>query len=146
MPSYESFCEIIEYFDTRKVKYLLFFYTHVCADFKYRIDPKELEVEHILPKQWQNANFNDWNSELHEEFLEQIGNKILLPKRSNIKCIENFFAKKQEFYRNTKHKNLIEVLELGNRKKNNWTKEDITERNKKIYQTLTEFLDFSDEA
>lgn len=145
MPSYETFCEITKGFDARKMKYLLFFYAHVYADFKYRINPKDLEVEHILPRHWQNANFNDWNRELHEEFFEQVGNKILLPKSSNLKCIENFFAKKQDFYRSDKHKNLIEVLELGNRKKNNWTKEDIIERNEKIYQRLSEFLKFSNE-
>ena len=141
MPSYEAFLENTEWFDSRKIKYLLFFYAYIYSDFQNRINPKDLEVEHILPKQWQNANFNDWDSESHEEFLEQIGNKILLPKKSNVKCIENFFAKKQEIYKSVKQ-NLAEVLELGNRKKNNWTQEDILDRNKKIYQTLKDFLIF----
>lgn len=140
MPSYETFCEISQNFDSKKTKYLLFFYAYIYTGFKYRINPKDLEVEHILPKQWQNANFNDWNNETHKEFLEQIGNKILLPKRSNIKCVENFFAKKQEFYRNPKHKHLDEVLELGCREKNSWTKEDIKDRNCRIYEGLSNFL------
>lgn len=144
VPSFDLFCEITENFDTRKTKYLLFFYAYIYSKFVYRINPKDLEVEHILPKQWQNANFNDWDSESHSIFLEQIGNKVLLPKKSNIKCVEHFFAKKQQFYKSDKHYNLVEVMELGNRGKSNWTKEDIKDRNRKIYEGLSDFLSVSE--
>ncbi len=91
-------------FDTRKVKYLLFLYAHIYSDFNEDINPnnKELQVEHILPKQWQNANFNGWEEQSHQEYLEKIGNKILLDKKSNIKCSDDFFAKKTSDLQNHK--------------------------------------------
>lgn len=126
-------------FDTRKVKYLLFLYAHIYSDFNEDINPnnKELQVEHILPKQWQNANFNGWEEQSHQEYLEKIGNKILLDKKSNIKCSDDFFAKKQATYKTT---NFKEVKELGCRDKHTWDKEDIEERSKKMYNNLANFF------
>ncbi|EEU7947018.1 DUF1524 domain-containing protein, partial [Campylobacter coli] len=52
----------------------MFLYAYVYDDFKQVIDSGSLEVEHILPKQWQNANFNEWDEQSHFEYLENIGN------------------------------------------------------------------------
>lgn len=127
-------------FDTRKIKYLLFLYACIYSGFKKDINPenKNLEVEHILPKAWQNASFGEWDEGSHAEYLEQIGNKILLDKKSNIKCAENFFAKKKETY---KKSHLDEVLYLGNLDKQTWEKVDIENRNKAIYNGLKAFLE-----
>lgn len=140
MPSFENFLELSRNFDSRKAKYILFLYAYIYDNFKQTINSASLEVEHILPKQWQNANFNDWCEQAHLEYLENIGNKILLTKKSNIKCIDSFFAKKQIEYANTNNKNLKEILDLSKREKNNWTKEDIDERAKAIYSRIAEFL------
>ena len=77
--------------DARKVKYLLYLYAHLYDDFSSDIQSYKLEVEHILPKTWQNTNFDEWNETSHSQYLEQIGNKILLNKLTNIKCANNFF-------------------------------------------------------
>lgn len=69
------FLEVSRNFDSRKTKYILFLYAYVYDDFKQVIDSGSLEVEHILPKQWQNANFNEWDEQSHFEYLENIGNK-----------------------------------------------------------------------
>ncbi|WP_288644305.1 DUF262 domain-containing HNH endonuclease family protein [uncultured Helicobacter sp.] len=102
MPSKEVFFENTTKFNTRKVKYVLFLYAYIYNNFGEDINPKnkKLDVEHILPKQWQNANFNGWDEQSHKAYLEKIGNKILLDKQSNIKCLENFFAQKQKEYKN----------------------------------------------
>ncbi|EAI4018622.1 HNH endonuclease [Campylobacter coli] len=140
IPSFENFLEVSRNFDSRKTKYILFLYAYVYDDFKQVIDSGSLEVEHILLKQWQNANFNEWDEQSHFEYLENIGNKILLPKKSNIKCIDNFFAKKQIEYSNSNNANLKEVLDLSKRTKNIWTKEDIDNRAQAIYSKMVEFL------
>ncbi|XTO83643.1 HNH endonuclease family protein [Campylobacter coli] len=140
IPSFENFLEVSRNFDSRKTKYILFLYAYVYDDFKQVIDSGSLEVEHILPKQWQNANFNEWDEQSHFEYLENIGNKISLPKKSNIKCIDNFFAKKQIEYSNSNNANLKEVLDLSKRTKNIWTKEDIDNRAQAIYSKMVEFL------
>lgn len=142
MPSKEVFFENTSKFDTRKAKYLLFLYAYIYNNFKEDINPKnkKLEVEHILPKQWQNANFNGWDEQSHKEYLEKIGNKILLDKQSNIKCLENFFAHKQKEYKNNKA-NLQEIDSLGWREKNIWDKNDIDERSEEIYENIKKFFE-----
>ena len=143
MPSKEVFFENTTKFNTRKVKYVLFLYAYIYNNFGEDINPKnkKLDVEHILPKQWQNANFNGWDEQSHKAYLEKIGNKILLDKQSNIKCLENFFAQKQKEYKNIYDKaNLKEVYDLGCRAKNTWVKDDIDERSGEIYNNLAKFL------
>lgn len=142
IPNEPEFQKTLENFNNQKMKYILFLYAHIYDDFQNDINPAKLEVEHILPKQWQNANFNDWCESTHKEYLEKIGNKILLDKKSNIKCVENFFAKKQEEYKKiySKGYNLKEVYDLGCRERKSWLKEDIEKRGKDIYQNLLGFL------
>ena len=153
MPKQKVFFEIINSFDTRKIKYILFLYAYIYSEFEEDINASDLEVEHILPKEWQSANFDDWDEESHKKYVETIGNKILLDKKSNIKCSNNFFAKKQEIYKNIYNKgyNLKEVYDLGNKKHNIlkqkieskrsiWEKQDINKRSNEIYENLNSFL------
>ncbi|EFR49367.1 LOW QUALITY PROTEIN: hypothetical protein HCMG_01541, partial [Helicobacter canadensis MIT 98-5491] len=99
MPNFETFLQNLENMDSRKIKFILFLYANIYADFTENVNTAKLQIEHILPKQWQNANFNGWNENLHNQYLEQIGNKILLPDKINIKCSDHFFAKKQDGYK-----------------------------------------------
>ena len=139
MPIFESFYSMFKKGDAKKAKYLLLLYAYICNDFRELIDCSHLEVEHILPRQWQSANFDGWDLETHKEYIEQIGNKILLDRKSNIKCSDHFFAKKQDNYKNVAEY-FKEVKDLGTRKKNKWDKEDIEQRNQQIYDRLKEFL------
>lgn len=145
MPSKEIFLDIMEKFDTRKIKYILYLYAYIYNNFEEDINPKngKLEVEHILPKEWQNMGVdNILNKEIHSEYVEKIGNKILLDKKSNIKAANNFFAKKQEIYKKVYERgyNLKEVYDLGIRERNIWEKEDIDGRGNEIYKNLNSFL------
>ncbi len=107
-------------------------------NFSSDIESHKLEVEHILPKTWQNTNFDEWNETSHSQYLEQISNKILLNKLTNIKCANNFFSLKQEKYK--ENHNSQEVKELGNREDKIWSKADIESRNKAIEQALKNFI------
>lgn len=98
----------------------------------------DLQVEHILPKSWQKANFDGWTEESHKEYVEHIGNKILLERRKNIACSNNFFARKKEYYKESK---LKEVKDIGNSEKNKWKKEDIEQRASDIYNKLKDFVE-----
>lgn len=153
MPKQKVFFEIINSFDTRKIKYILFLYAYIYSKFKEDINASDLEVEHILPKEWQSANFDNWDEESHKKYVEKIGNKILLDKKSNIKCSNNFFAKKQEIYKKIYDKgyNLKEVYDLGikehsvlkkkeENKRSIWEKKDIENREEEIYKNLNSFL------
>ena len=142
MPKQKVFFEIINSFDTRKIKYILFLYAYIYSKFKEDINASDLEVEHILPKEWQNMDVSDFDEESHKKYVEKIGNKILLDKKSNIKCSNNFFAKKQEIYKKIYDKgyNLKEVYDLGIRERNIWEKTDRDNREKEIYKNLNSFL------
>lgn len=143
MPEENPFLDIMKNFDTRKIKYILFLYAYIYSEFKEDINASDLEVEHILPKEWQNMEVgNISNKEIHSEYVEKIGNKILLDKKSNIKCSNNFFAKKQEIYKKVYERgyNLKEVYDLGIRGRNIWEKEDIDGRGNEIYKNLNSFL------
>ncbi|WP_236845409.1 GmrSD restriction endonuclease domain-containing protein [Campylobacter devanensis] len=107
-------------------------------NFSSDIESHKLEVEHILPKTWQNTNFDEWNETSHLQYLEQISNKILLNKLTNIKCANNFFSLKQEKYK--ENHNSQEVKELGNREDKIWSKADIESRNKAIELVLKNFI------
>ena len=72
------------------------------------------------------------------EYLEQIGNKILLNKPTNIKCANNFFSLKQDKYKDSK--NSQEVRDLGNRENKIWSKADIEARNRDIEKALRNFI------
>lgn len=136
-PTYEYFEEGTWSYSKKSLRYLLTLYACVYEEFETDLSNK-LEIEHILPKNWQSANFNDWDEESHEEYLESIGNQMLLEKKSNIKCADNFFKEKQKYYRESK---LKEAQDLGRRKKENWDQEDIDKRSEKIYQALKEFCE-----
>lgn len=142
MPEKNIFLDIMKKFDTRKIKYILFLYAYIYSKFEEDINASDLEVEHILPKEWQNANFDGWDEQTHKEYVEKIGNKILLDKKSNIKCSNNFFAKKQEIYKKIYDRgyNLKEVYDLGIRERNIWEKKDIDNRGNEIYKNLNSFL------
>lgn len=139
-PNKDTFFKNFNNRTTRRVKYLLYLYAYVYDDFSQPIDASSLEVEHILPKQWQNANFNGWDEESHKEYLEQIGNKILLPKKSNVKCADHFFAQKKTEYAKPENDHLKEVWYLARLSQNDWRKEDIERRNEEIYTRLRDFF------
>ena len=123
--------------DRKKVKYLLYLYANIYDDFSSDIDAEKLEVEHILPQKWQNIGFGDWDERMHGQYLEQIGNKILLSKDKNIKCGNDVLSSKQAEY---KKENLKEVKELGSRENKIWSKADIEARNKAIEEALRDFV------
>lgn len=149
--AYEDFIKFCLKTQARNTKYLLLLYTYLFDlkqqrewDWKDKtkktkhIYAMDCDVEHILPKAWQNANFDCWNEVNHREYLEQIGNKMLLEKTLNIKCRDNFFTYKKETYRES---HFMEAKNLGNDTRILWDNKDIEERNRKIYQRLKQFFE-----
>ena len=95
------------------------------------------DIEHIFPKKWQNTNYNGWDKKDAEDFLESLGNKIILEKRLNIQAGNNYFGRKKEKYRQSA---IEAVKELAHYPKDDWTKEDIIDRERKIKKDLVEFF------
>lgn len=119
--------------NAKKTKYILLLYAYLFNDFKENIETEGLQIEHILPKKWQNINFNGWDKETHEQYVEQIGNKILLDITHNIKCSNDVFSSKQQTYKDSK----LEEVQALSRKGKEWLKkENIEKRNKEIYDKI----------
>lgn len=92
--------------------------------------PLNLDIEHILPKRWTSANLFGYDESKVQAELENIGNKILLEKRTNIQAGNNsFYRKRTDHYRKS---HIANVKKLAKLKKNDWTPEDIRKRNSSI--------------
>jgi uncharacterized protein with ParB-like and HNH nuclease domain len=95
------------------------------------------ETEHIFPKKWQTANYNDWNEVEAKEYLEKFGNKVAIEKKINIIAGNKYFGRKKIQYLGSK----IEVVrELANYHNDDWNKEDITQREEIFLTVITDFL------
>lgn len=104
------------------------------------IDKKtKLEIEHILPKNWKSGNYKEWNRNDADEYLEKLGNKIILDKKTNIQAGDGFFkTKKESYYKKSPIKNVNRLVEEYPH--DDWIKADIEKRENKL---LTDFMKFA---
>ena len=99
----------------------------------------KLEIEHILPKKWQNGNYKNWNRNDASEYLEKFGNKILIDKETNIQAGDGFFkTKKENWYRKSPIKVVNKLAEEFPH--DDWIKSDIETRENKL---LNDFIEFA---
>ena len=98
----------------------------------------KLEIEHILPKRWKQANYNGWTRESAEAHLESIGNKIPFEKRPNIRAGNGYFGEKKRQYLVSHVK---EVQELAtNHVSDDWLPDDIERRRDEVCTRLMNFF------
>jgi uncharacterized protein with ParB-like and HNH nuclease domain len=99
----------------------------------------KLEIEHILSKNWKSGSYKEWNRSEAEEYLEKIGNKILLDKKTNIQAGDGFFGiKKERWYINSAIKVVNKLATEYSH--DEWIKEDIENRENRL---LSEFVTFA---
>ena len=99
--------------------------------------PETFDIEHIFPKKWQNTNYNGWNKEDADAYLEKFGNKIVLEKKLNIQAGNGYFGQKKQKYSQSK---IAEVLKLSNYPKDDWTKDDIEARELQFKEVVVGFF------
>lgn len=99
--------------------------------------PTTFDIEHIFPKKWQDTNYNGWNKEDANAYLDRLGNKIVLEKKLNIQAGNGYFGIKKQRYAKSK---IASILELSNYSKNDWVKEDIEENEQKMKDRLMAFF------
>lgn len=99
--------------------------------------PDNFEIEHILPKKWQNTNYNGWLFKDAETYLENFGNKVVIEKKLNIEANNNYFAHKKVSY----HKSKIQLVKkLSGVATNDWSKDEIIQRHKIFENTMLDFF------
>lgn len=144
MPSLENFIDFSQKTIPKNMRYILAFYALIYDEkqiFWWNSANKNfsfnlLEIEHILPKKWQD-NYYKLEEDEVKGLVEQIGNKILIEKKLNISASNEFFAKKKEYYATSF---CAEVKALSKSSKKNWDFKDIEERNRQIYAKFGEFF------
>ncbi|WP_298499798.1 DUF262 domain-containing protein [uncultured Algibacter sp.] len=99
--------------------------------------PKTFDIEHIFPKKWQNTNYNGWNQEDAWEYLDRLGNKIVLEKKLNIQAGNGYFGVKKAKYELSK---IAVIKELAAISQNDWVKNDIEKRESKFISDLIFFF------
>lgn len=145
MPKLEYFTDSTSKMIPKQVRYLLAINTLQYdkeQNWEWNIKGKNYkatsaDIEHILPKKWQNTNYQGWNKKEADIYLEQIGNKMLLEKKLNIECGNGYFGKKKENYKDSA---FSEARNLAHYPKNDWLKDDIEKRNEEIYDRLKTFF------
>lgn len=144
MPKLENFVESLMIAESKQVRYILAIFTLIYSknqSWEWNDGRKNhcvinAEVEHILPKKWQEANYNGLSEAEAAVYLEQIGNKMLLEKKINIHAGNGYFVNKRELY---KKSNFEEAKEIAYQNID-FSKEEIEKRNEKIYNTLNSFF------
>lgn len=98
---------------------------------------ENFQIEHIFPQKWQNTNYNGWTIDEARSHLEMFGNKVVFEKKLNIIAGNGYFGKKKIVYERS---TILEAKELAFHKGNDWTKEDIENRNEAVTERLENFF------
>lgn len=99
--------------------------------------PETVEIEHILPKKWQTANYQGWNFDAAKQYIDCFGNKVVFEKKLNIQAGNDYFGNKKQKYRDSK---IANVEGLSNYPKNDWVIDDIVLREKEFTTNLIKFF------
>lgn len=100
--------------------------------------PEKWEIEHILPKKWQESYFPNTSEEEVNNTIEHLGNKVPFEKRLNIVASNGYFTKKKESY---KKSNISIVQELSETHLTDWKLEQIRERDIRISERIMDVFD-----
>lgn len=100
--------------------------------------PEKWEIEHILPRKWQDSYFPNSSEEEVNEIIEHIGNKIPFEKRLNIVASNGYFEKKKALYKKSK---IAMVQEFSKFHSKDWKLEQIRERDIRVSDRILEIFD-----
>ena len=99
----------------------------------------KLEIEHILPRNWKSGYYKEWNRNDADEYLEKLGNKIILDKKTNIQAGDGFFkTKKENYYKKSPIKIVNKLAEEYPH--DDWIKDDIEKRENKLLSDFIQFI------
>ena len=127
---------ISEHSSSRITRALLLLHTYL-NEKQEEIIFSNFDVEHIFPVKWQNTNYNGWQKDDADAYLNNLGNKIVFENKLNIQAGNGYFGNKKEKYKGSS----IEVVkDLANYPKDDWLKDDIIERENQIKKDLIAFF------
>lgn len=128
--------KITEHSQSRITRALLLLHAYLHPNQTTLIDDK-FDIEHIFPTKWQDTNYNGWNKNDADKYLNNLGNKIVFEKKLNIQAGNEYFGKKKTEYQKSA---IATVQDLISHANNDWLKEDIIDREKTIKNDLITFF------
>jgi hypothetical protein len=99
--------------------------------------PETFDIEHIFPRKWQNTNYNGWDYNDAQIYLEHFGNKIVLEKKLNIQAGNGYFGAKKRRYAKSE---IATILELSELPQDDWLKGDIEKRDERFVSEISSFI------
>jgi len=99
--------------------------------------PGTFEIEHILPRKWQTANYLGWTFDEAEESLERFGNKVAFEKKLNIQAGNGYFGRKKVKYAASI---IAEAKKLSSHPNDDWHKADINTREQEFLDSIMTFF------
>lgn len=122
------------------VRMLLLIYAYKSQD---DLLPDNWQIEHILPRKWQDTFFDNTPDEEIEEMIEHIGNKTAFERKLNIVASNGYFGKKQEEYAKSEIKITQQLTQVS---QPDWKLENIRKRDELItHEVLNLFDSWTDE-
>lgn len=98
---------------------------------------KEPELEHIAPETENlNSGYEKYDEDFINNYLNCLGNYLLLSKSHNCSVGNNPFKEKRESYKHSAQQ--LEIIEMTDDSNPIWTKEIIKKRNEKIINFILE--------
>lgn len=98
---------------------------------------KKVEIEHILPKKWKD--YDGWDDKSHSEYLNKLGNLMLLSKKANSQASNDFLKYKKEVY---KVSIFADARSLAANDGNEWKQEQILRRGIELEERINRIWDF----
>ena len=152
--------------DTSKLNFLVLLYTYsfdenaACINGQQTLPFSEPEkqaillnstIEHILPQKWQTHYGVRWRSDCNNdesqinEYVEHLGNKIILPRDRNIRASDRAFVDKLRSYADNKKSASSLTFELKqfiaeHETKPEWSRESVDERTNKMIDVIIDYI------
>ncbi len=118
---------------------LLTLYAYLDKDQQYiTTGIHNFQIEHILPKKWQNKNYNGWTEDDAYQHINSIGNKVLCEKKLNIQAGNGYFNNKKEQYRRSAIHELRSLSEK--QEQEDWLPTNIEQRAEHMTKIFTDFF------
>ena len=105
---------------------------------------RDIHIEHIFPKKWQNTSYKGWNKSDADEYLDKYGNKVPLEYKLNILAGNKYFGEKKKIYLGEnpdyEKSKVMDIIDIANTDKSDWNQEDIKKRDKEFINIIYNFF------
>ena len=138
--------------NTSKLNHLVLLYTYSFSNQNgTQTILQKSTIEHILPQKWEAHYGTQWLEEcnnrrtLVDDYVEHIGNKIILARERNIRASDRDFAAKLKIYSDDSASNSKKTIELeqfiaNHNQSKSWRKSDVDKRSNEMISVIIDYI------